>query len=115
MAKKPNKLKRNFWLLTIFFSFLTIVCLMSLWSNPQTGAHNSNMMGTTMGNMARTETGPFTLSDLFKPGEFVKSDMSSHHQGQNLIAQMHFGTTAIIVCLLPIILGGLAFLLIIWF
>lgn len=114
MSKKKSNPKKNFLLLTIFFGLLTLTGLVLLWSNPAQPTEHSTMMGTTMGIMAKSQMGPIALSDLFKPGEFIKSDMSSHHKGNNLIAKTHFATTAAITVSLPIIAGGLALLVILW-
>lgn len=114
MSKKKSNPKRNFLLLTAFFGLLTLTGLLLLWSNPPEPTGHTTKMGTTMGAMAKNEMGPIALQDLFKPGEFIKSDMSSHHQGNNLIAKTHFATTTAITISLPLIAGGLAVLLLLW-
>lgn len=114
MAKRPFKILRNFWLLSIFFGMLTIIGLTFMWSQPNAMPHGSSMMGSTMGSMLKNQLMPLTINDLFQPGEYMKSDMSAHHQGDSLIAKTHFATTVIIVLLLPFIIGGLAFLIMLW-
>lgn len=114
MAKRPFKTAKNFWLLSIFFGIFTVIGLIFMWSQPGTMSHSSSMMGSTMGSMMKNQMMPLTINDLFKPGEYIKSNMSAHHQGDSLIAKTHFATTVIIVLLLPFIIGGLAFLVILW-
>lgn len=114
MVKNNQSAKKYFWLMTVFFGVLTITGLLLLWASPPNLSHHTIMMGSSMGDAARKEVMPVKFSDLFKAGEFIKSDMSAHHQGGSLTAKIHFATTVTIAALLPLIVGGLAMLLVFW-
>lgn len=114
MVKNEQSVKKYFWVMVIFFGFMTITGLLLLWASPPSLTGHTTMMGSTMGDAARKEVVPVKLSDLFKAGEFIKSDMSGHHQGESLTAKIHFATTATVAAVLPLIVGGLALLLVLW-
>lgn len=114
MVKNKQNAKNYFWLMLFFFGFMTVTGLLLLWADPPPMSGHTTMMGSTMGDAARKEVVPVKLSDLFKAGEFVKSNTSGHHQGGSLTAKIHFATTVTIAAVLPVIVGGLALLLVLW-
>ncbi|MDA8234113.1 MAG: hypothetical protein M0Z31_04760 [Clostridia bacterium] len=115
METKSSNEKQGFWILTIFFGLMVVAGWGFLWVQPSSTPHQSSMMVNTMGSKMKNEIGSFTLADLFRPRENIKSSESAHHQGDSLVAKIHFATTSIIVVLFPFIVGGLVFLMVIWF
>jgi hypothetical protein len=116
MAK--NK-KQNFWLLAIVFTGITITALY-IERNTQRGP-DAVMMNQSMGNMMKSEhLRNITMAQLLcnNPQETMmgnESDHSSHHgEMDQMLSGIHRVTTLLIFTCIPFILGGTAFLFVIW-
>lgn len=116
MAKSK---KQNFWLLVIVFTGITMVALQLEWNSPR--GPEAAMMNQSMGNMMRGEhLQNITLSQLLSNNqpENMMGNASGHSEHHGEMDQMLFGinrvTTLLIFSLIPLILGGTVFLVVIW-
>lgn len=113
MARK----KMGFWILVVFFGFLALLgVLRALVDGPQIAAHDASM-GTTMGSMMQKQYGShLTVAELLKAPEDPEAvaAMAQSHTPPQVITFISDLTTAGIYVLLPLILGGVAMLLVLW-
>lgn len=116
-----DKKKIHFWQLTFVFASITILAL--AYSYGSYNGNQSQMMSTSMGQMMGMHLNNITVRELITQQEQVDlnqnqtqtSEHSSHHSGMNnFITIIHFLSIAIIVMLLPFIMGGSVFLAIVW-
>lgn len=113
MARK----KKSFWILVVFFGFFALAgVLQAVVAGPNTAAHDASM-GTTMGGMMQKEYGShLTVAQLLKAPEDpdAVAAMAQNHTPPQTIVLISDLTTAGIYVLLPLILGGVAMLLVLW-
>lgn len=113
MARK----KKGFWLLLVFFGLLALLgILQAVADGPKMAAHDASM-GTTMGSMMQKEYGShLTVAQLLKAPEdqAAVAAMAQSHTPPQVITFISDLTTAGLYVLLPLILGGVAVLLVLW-
>jgi len=108
--------KLHFLRLSVIFTAITIITLLYNWGHSAGMQTTTNMMGQSMGNMmASMHLKNIKVSDLFTIEEPKKSSMNEHHEvKKNYIRNIHYATTITILVLIPFIVAGTAFLVIIW-
>lgn len=117
MAKK----KRPFIRLSIVFLLLILASLFYSWGYHKTGKESSMMMDVSMGDMmGENHLKEITIQDLIvqeEKSEAIQTEdsMASHHDSGGLMQSIHKITTITIVALLPFIIAGTIFLVIVWF
>ncbi|MFZ5640095.1 MAG: hypothetical protein ACOY4Q_05350 [Bacillota bacterium] len=109
--------KKGFWLLLVFFGLLALPgILQALVDGSNIAAHDASM-GTTMGSMMQKEYGShLTVAQLLKAPEdpAAVAAMAQSHTPAQVITFISDLTTAGLYVLLPLILGGVAMLLVLW-
>jgi hypothetical protein len=109
--------KKGFWILLVFFGLLALLgILQAVVDGPNLAAHDASM-GATMGSMMQKEYGShLTVAELLKAPEdqAAVAAMAQSHNPPQLIAFISDLTTAGLYVLLPLLLGGVAVLLVLW-
>ncbi len=116
-----DKKKLNFWRLSLGFMGLTLIALMFMWSGPQ--APKAQMMTGSMAKMmTEMHANNLTIYDFFVnsiPSEHQTGDAENHQNHHEdapaMMRTVNFWTTAIVFLLLPLILGCVIVLAIVWF
>ncbi len=109
--------KTGFWILVIFFGLLALLGVgRALIDGTQISTHDATM-GSTMGSMMKQEYGShLTVAELLKAPEdpAAVAAMAKSHTPPQEITLVSDLTTAGIYALLPLVLGGVAMLLVLW-
>ncbi|SDD66464.1 hypothetical protein [Sporomusa acidovorans] len=107
--------KKHFWQLAFGFLLLVVLALMSAWNEQRTQAGMmAQMMGGSMGDMMRMmHASNITLADLLTWKSEVGMTQGAKQAGSFLM-WVHTVTTNTIFLLVPVILAGTVFLLIVW-
>jgi|GEM_PF-1330957 len=121
MAKR----KMPFIKLSIIFAIMIVLAIFYSWGSSNKNSAQSSMMDQSMGNMmGENHLKDITVRDLIiqeEQSEVVQSQTNeesnaSHHESTgSFLETIHKITTITIVILLPFIIAGTVFLLIIWF
>lgn len=113
-----DRKKHHFLQLTVIFGAIVIIALASAWRYKTDVETSMGMMGQSMGKMMQSMyLKNLSLSELVRQQEQNESSsgMESHHENTGTaLSNTHFITTATIVVLLPFIIAGSAFLLVVW-
>lgn len=135
-----DKKKHHFLQLSVIFGAVVIISLLSSWGYRNNVEASMKMMGQSMGKMMQgMHLQNITVSDLVRQQEMMESasasaagnGMESHHSGSGSgnagteshqshhgsnsgMETTHFITTATIVILLPFIIAGAVFLMVVW-
>lgn len=112
-----NVAKIHFWQLTFFFLLLSVLALISGWSNVQTvdPGMMGQMMGMSMGEMMRMmHASNITLLDVLQWKTEAMPGMNMAEQDWYLIWVNSF-TSNVVFLIAPLILAGTVFLLIAWY
>lgn len=116
-----DKKKYHFWQLALIFGAITVLALAASYGFAR--GRKATMMGQSMGNMMQgMHLRDITIGDLVRRQEMDETawstqpqGMESHHQSTgSMLESMHQLTTSVIIVLLPLILGGVIFLAILW-
>ena len=107
--------KRGFWLLTIIFSFVIMLTVMS----PYGMSEISKEMNDTMGNMMKKDhTENLNLADIFSKNSThhpQEQSASGHsHPLPTFITSISLFSTSLLLLLLPLIMGATAVMVILW-
>lgn len=107
--------KKHFWQLTFGFLLLVMPALISSWSTYQNqDGMMMQMMGQSMGDMMRMmHASNISLADLLTWKNEMTMPQSALGASTGLML-VHMLTTNIIFLLVPVILAGTVFLLIVW-
>lgn len=112
----PKK-KVHFLRLTLIFSMLVLFALIYIWAASFGTEPGMEMMWGSMGSMIQgMHAQNISIRALFTQEEATEMSMgtSMSHSASQRIRFSHYFTTLTIVLLLPFILTGTVFLLIIW-
>lgn len=112
--------KLPFIRLTIVFGILILASLFYSWGYHKTGSESGMMMDASMGDMmGENHLKDISIRDLIvqeEQSEAVQSEDSvEHHESGEFIRLIHNITTITIVALIPFIIAGTIFLMIVWF
>lgn len=118
MAKK----KMPFIRLSVVFVIIIVASIFYSWGFSKTGKESGMMMDQSMGDMmGENHLKDITIRDLIvqeEQGEAVQTDndTAEHHDSVgSLLKAIHKITTITIVALIPFIIAGTIFLMIVWF
>lgn len=123
MAKK----KMPFIRLSIVFIIIIILSILYSWGFHRESSSKSGMMDQSMGEMmGGNHLKEITIRDLIVQEEEKKTEQSEaahsedsnsahHDSGGSLLQTLHRISTITIVVLMPFIIAGTIFLMIIWF
>ena len=121
MAKR----KMPFIKLSIIFVLIILLAIFFSWGNNNEMGVQSSMMDQSMGNMmGENHLKDITVRDLIIQEEQIEtvqtqaneeSNASHHDSNGSLLETLHKITTITIVVLLPFIIAGSVFLMIVWF
>ncbi|MDF2907613.1 MAG: hypothetical protein K0R34_2934 [Herbinix sp.] len=117
MAKK----KMPFIRLSIVFIILIVASVFYSWGYRKSGKESGMMMDASMGDMmGENHLKDITIRDLIAQEEQMEAvqteeNSSDHHDSGKLIKSVHNITTITIVALIPFIIAGTIFLIIVWF
>ncbi|HMM21518.1 MAG TPA: hypothetical protein PKA10_12430 [Selenomonadales bacterium] len=113
-----NPTKLHFWQLTGVFVLLVIVAVGLQWHSYQVQEKNmmTQMMGQSMGNMMRTMHASNVTTAQLLTWRTENGGMGNSRQKESTESMqwMNRFTTNTIFILLPFIMAGTAFLLIVW-
>ncbi|MDS1029272.1 hypothetical protein RDV78_01975 [Bacillota bacterium LX-D] len=114
MMKKKTLI---FLQLCIVFGVITLSSILYSWGSAS-NTSNDSMMGQGMGQMMLMQLNGASVSDLIQNQQhsqtMVQNGHSSHHSDNESLKAMHYFTTITIITLLPFIIAGSIFLVIVW-
>jgi len=116
MAKK----KMPFFRLSIVFIIIIAASIFYSWGYNNENSSGSGMMDQSMGEMmGKNHLKDITIRDLIVQEEQSETlqieDSNSAHHGGSILKTLHKISTITIVALIPFIIAGTIFLMIIWF
>lgn len=108
-----NGKKRSFWILSAFFGLMIIAGLVINFS---TIGESMSMMGTSMGGMMKMHAANVKPADLLtgETEDHGMGDMSGHHELPPIMQSLSFFTTLTIFMMIPLLLGGVMLLVVLW-
>lgn len=109
----PNK--KGFWVLVVVFGLLTLLGLVKAYLEGPNSAKHDVAMGSTMGQMM-LKNHKVTIDSLLSPPENPEqvAAMAQSHTPAPLIKILSDFSTASIYMMLPVLMGGVATLLVLW-
>lgn len=120
-GKRMAKKKMPFIKLSVVFVIIIIASIFYSWGFSKTGKESGMMMDQSMGDMmGENHLKDITIRDLIvqeEQSEAVQTDnnKAEHHDTGGLLKAIHSITTITIVALIPLIIAGTIFLMIVWF
>lgn len=121
-GNKMAKKKMPFIRLSIVFIIIIIAAIFYSWGFSKKENESGMMMDQSMGDMmGEMHLKDITIRDLIvreDQSEMVQTDNNSsehHDSGGSLLKLIHKITTITIIALIPFILAGTIFLMIVWF